>query len=499
MDGLKEQMTKRYAKGSVIAVVCNQWGDTGKGAIVDRFMNIANICVRATGADNCGHTVEANGKKYVSHMIPSGVIFDSEGLVSVIARDVAFNPLTAERELEEFAKAGITHNNLKISFRAKLIMPHHILLDMLSESRASKATKIGTTGRGVGPVFQDHVARTGLTVMDMLQPKVMRAKLQNILRDKIAFMKTLDSSMVKEVLQHERLEKGRFYDSKNILNIDAIVSRYAEHGKYFEKMICDTETYLKSQLGKATIVFEGAQGALLDINQGTYPFVTSSRCTTAGLVNGAALHESDVTESLGVVKAYVTRVGEGSFPTEIGGYDAVSKYKNELREKMADIPLLEQMNSTDEIVQGGALGMQGNEFGATTGRPRRTGWMDLPALRYSVGINGPKIIITKLDVLTGIKQLPICVRYRYDGPDNSAIPLKNGQELETMIPEDGILKYCRPIYEYVEGWNEDISGARSWEELPKATQKYLSHIEKETGAKIIMIGVGPERDQTFFR
>jgi adenylosuccinate synthase len=408
--------------------------------------------------------------------------------------------LTARQELDYLTGLGISHNNLKISFRARLILPHHILLDMLSESLAEKSKKIGTTGRGVGPVFQDHVARTGLMVMDMLNADTLRAKLAYVLRDKIAFLKTLDPELIKEVMYQERLEKGRFFCPETILNIDAIVARYIEHGEYFRKMICDTESYLKSQLGKKCIVFEGAQGALLDINQGSYPFVTSSRCTTAGLASGAGLHESDITVSLGVVKAYLTRVGEGSFPTEIGGNNAVNTYNQNIRKGLdiAGISLSAQINSSDPIVQGGAIGVVGNEFGATTGRPRRIGWMDLPALRYAIDINGPKIVITKLDILTGIEKLPICVRYRYEGPDNPAIPLARDQELEVMIPEDEILKHCQPIYEKMDGWEEDISGVRSWHDLPPNARKYLYRIVKLTGAKIEMIGVGPGREQTFF-
>ncbi len=494
---LQEELRIRYRRGEVIAVVCNQWGDTGKGAIVDRFMAIADICVRSTGGDNCGHTVEANGKKYVSHMIPSGIIFDGRGMISVIARDVAFNPLTARQELEEFERAGISHRNLKISFRAKLTMPHHVIMDMLSEGRAEQGRKIGTTGRGIGPVFQDHVARTGLTVMDMLNPDVMRSKLQHVLRDKIAFLQTLDREAVAAAFSHPRLEAGRFYDPANIFNIDAIVARYAEHGECFRGMICDAEAFLKAQLGVATMVFEGAQGALLDVNQGTYPYVTSSRCTTAGLMNGAGLHESDVTQSLGVVKAYVTRVGEGSFPTEIGGYNAVNAYR-ERQLEFAAMPFKDQINSADGIIQGGAIGMKGKEFGATTGRPRRVGWQDAVALRYAVGINGPKVVVTKLDILTGIKELKICVGYRYEGPPNLAVPLAKGQVIEVMIPEDDVLKYCQPVYETLPGWSADISAARSWQDLPPNARAYLARIEVLTGAKIVMVGVGPDRDQTFF-
>ncbi len=493
-----EDLRKRYRDGDVIVVVCNQWGDTGKGAIVDRLMAIADICVRSTGGDNCGHTIETGGKKYVSHMIPSGIIFDGRGLVSVIARDVAFNPLTARQELEAFAAAGISHDNLKISFRAKLTMPHHILLDMLAEHMAAAGDKIGTTGRGIGPVFQDHVARTGLIVADLLDPETLRRKLERALRDKVAFLKTLDPEMVRVAMAHPRLESGLFYDPERIINVDAVVERYVQHGRYFAPMICDTEVYLKAHRGVSTMVFEGAQGTLLDINQGTYPFVTSSRCTAAGLLNGAGLSEYDGTDVLGVVKAYLTRVGEGSFPTEIGGYNAVASYQAMWRDQLADLPLVEQMNSDVAIIQGGAIGLKGNEFGATTGRPRRVGWQDAVALRYAIGINGQNIIVTKLDVLTGLKTLKICVGYRYDGPTNRAIPLASGQTIEVMIPEDEILKYCTPIYETFPGWDEDISSARSWDELPAAARDYLTALEKLTEATIVMIGVGPERDQTFF-
>ncbi len=494
----RDVMVKRYDKGALIAIGCNQWGDTGKGAIVDRFMFIADICVRAGGADNCGHTNESNGVKYVTHMIPSGIIFDSQGKVSIIARGVAFNPLTARLELEKFAETGVTSKNLKISFRAKLILPHHILLDMLSESRVNKVAKIGTTGRGVGPVFQDHVARTGLTVMDLLNPENMRTKLRRILRDKIAFLKTIDRDLVIQILQHDRLENGLFYHPEHILDVDAIVKRYYEHGEFFRRNICDAEAYLRSRLGEDTIVFEGAQGALLDIDEGSYPFVTSSRCTIAGLAQGAGLSENDITEALCTVKAYVTRVGEGSFPTEIGGYNAVNEYRELISLNIVSGSLLEQMNSDKEVVQGGAIGMMGNEVGATTGRPRRVGWLDLPALRRAIQINGPKIVITKLDVLTGIKNLPICVSYCYEGPDNPAIPLVYGQEIDVMIPEDEILKYCRPIYEHMDGWEEDITGIRSLHDLPDNARNYLNVIEEYADAEIVMIGVGPDREQTFF-
>jgi len=494
----EKQMRERYPQGSVIAVGCNQWGDSGKGAIVDALMIIAGMCVRCGGADNCGHTTEANGLKYVSHMIPSGIIHGARGVVSVIARGVAFNPLTARRELSKFAEMGITHDNLKISFRSKLILPYHILFDMLSESMSSKSKKIGTTGRGVGPVFTDYTARTGLFVGDMFNENVMYQKLKHVLRDRITFLKTLDIGMLKEIMQHERLEDGLFFHSTEILDIDAIVEQYHNHGEFFREMICDTEAYIKSQLGKMTIVLEGAQGVLLDIDYGSYPFVTSSRATIAGMANGAGLRDDQITEKLGVVKAYVTRVGEGAFPTEIGGYDAVSIYNDKFRKSLKKVPLSKQINDQHAIIQGGAIGLKGHEFGATTGRLRRVGWMDLVALRHSIDINGPKIVITKLDVLSGIKKLPVCVGYRYEGSGNPAIPVIYGQELEYMIPENDILKDCYPIYEYLEGWDEDISNVRSWEYLPVRAQEYLQFIINSTDARIVMIRVGPKREQVFF-
>jgi len=497
-SNFNKQVKNRYLDGSVIAVGCNQVGDSGKGAIVDALMYIAWLCVRCGGADNCGHTTWANGLKYVSHMIPSGIIHDARGVVSIIARGVALNPLTARQELIRFLEMGITHDNLKISFRAKLILPYHILFDMLSESMSSESKKIGTTGRGVGPVFADYTARTSLFVGDMLDENVMYQKLKHVLRDKIAFLKTCDSDMLQRIMQHERLENGLFFHPKSIVDIDAIVERYRNHGEYFRAMICDTEAYIKSQLGKKTIVLEGAQGVVLDIDHGSYPFVTSSRATIAGMANGAGLREDQVTEKLGVVKAYMTRVGEGAFPTEIGGYNAVSMYKDKFQKGLEGVSLSEQINDSHAIIQGGAIGLKGHEFGATTGRLRRIGWMDLMELKHAIDINGPKIVVTKLDVLSGIKTLPICVGYRYEGNGNPAIPVIYGQELEYMIPENDILKDCYPIYEYLDGWNEDISDVRAWEDLPINAQKYLQFIIRAVGAKIVMIRVGPKREQVFF-
>lgn len=493
-----DQLRRLYPKGSVVAVVCNQFGDTGKGAIVDRFMSIADICVRAGGGDNCGHTIEANGHKYVTHIIPSGIIYDELGLTSVIAHGVAFNPLTAQLELEEFSKAGISHNNLKISFRAKLIMPHNIFFDMLSASLANKSKRIGTTGRGIGPVFNDFVSRIGLRVSDMLDYVVMRDKLNLIMRDKIAFLHSLDRDMLKEILNNERLEKGRFYNPKSILDVDKIVERYLELGTYFKDYICDAEAYIKSRLGKDTIIFEGSQGALLDINLGTYPYVTSTQCTAAGFVSGANLRAQDITKTLGTVKAYMTRVGEGPFPTEIGCYDAVSRYQ-EISEEFSTVPIIEKMNSKNQIIQAGSIGVIGNEFGATTGRPRRIGWIDLVALRYAIDINGSDIAITKLDVLTGLKKLKLCVSYRYVGHDVTYIPLSNNEYLDRFIPEADILKHCQPVYEEMQGWEEDISQVRAWSDLPQAAKNYLLRIEELAHANIIMIGVGAHRDSMFFK
>lgn len=498
-EDLLKQLIACFGLGSVIGVFCNQWGDTGKGKILDLLMAIAGIGERPMGADNCGHTIFANGQKIVTHMIPSSIIHDDRGIMSVIGRGVAFNPLTAKRELEMLMAVGVTSKNLKISFRAKLTMPYHILFDRLTEARANPEKRIGTTGRGVGPVFQDHVGRTALFVRDMLDEDVLYQKLQHVLPDRIAFLKTLDSQIIKEILDHDHLENGLFFHPKKMLDIDAIVARYVEHGSFFAASICDAEKFVRSCVGKTTIALEGAQGALLDIDQGSYPFVTSSRCTVAGLANGAGLREKDVTHKIGVVKAYITRVGEGHMPTEIGGYNAVEIFARDFEKYSTTTDYSLLINDPNSVIQGAAIGRVGGEFGATTGRLRRIGWLDLVALRHAVYHNGPDIAVTKLDVLTGITVIPVCVGYTYRGPNDHAIGLEHEQELTVMMPENDILKHCEPIYEYLPGWDEDITGVTHYDDLPLNAQRYLEFIEERADVNIILVSVGPDREQTFFR
>lgn len=494
---LYEGLLNYFSPGSVISVHCNQWGDTGKGKLLDLIMAIAKIGERPMGADNCGHTMVINGKKIVTHMIPSSIVHDELGIISVIGRGVAFNPLTARKELGILTDSGVTWKNLKISFRAKLTMPYHILFDRLSEARANPDKKIGTTGRGVGPVFRDHVGRVGLCVRDMLDADVMCQKLYHVLPDRIAFLQTLDPELIKAILQHDDLENGLFFHPTEMLDVDAIIVRYLEHGKFFRDVIVDAEKYVRSHVGKTTIALEGAQGALLDIDDGSYPFVTSSRCTVAGLAHGAGLREADITHRIGVVKAYQTRVGAGCMPTEIGGYNAVEIFARD-HKGHADTDFSLLINDPNPVIQGAAIGRVGGEFGATTGRLRRIGWLDLVALRYAVGINGPDIAITKLDVLTGITKIPVCVGYEYCGQDNPAIGLTHGQILDVMMPENDILKQCTPIYEMLDGWNENISDALSYHDLPENAQHYLDFIEERADVNIILISVGPDREQTFF-
>ncbi|MFA5986276.1 MAG: adenylosuccinate synthetase [Parcubacteria group bacterium] len=495
---LYDMLLNYFFTGSVISVYCNQWGDTGKGKILDLLMAIARIGERPMGADNCGHTIVANGQKIVTHMIPSSIVHDALGIVSVIGRGVAFNPLTARRELEMLMDSGVTWENLKISFRAKLTMPYHILFDRLSEARANPDKKIGTTGRGVGPVFQDHVGRTGLCVRDMLDADVMCQKLQHVLPDRITFLKTLDPMLIKELLHHDDLENGLFFHPTEMLDIDAIIVRYLEHGKFFNAVITDAEKYVRSHVGKVTIALEGAQGAILDIDDGSYPFVTSSRCTVAGLAHGAGLREGDITHKIGVVKAYQTRVGAGCMPTEIGGHNAVEIFVRDYKRYSATSDFSLLINDPDPIIQGAAIGRVGGEFGATTGRLRRIGWLDLVALRYAVELNGPDVSITKLDVLTGIKKIPVCVGYTYRGLSNPAIGLEHDQILTVMMPENDILEQCEPIYEILDGWDEDISGVTTYHDLPEKAQYYLDFIEMRADVNIVLISVGPDREQTFF-
>ncbi|MCK5604893.1 adenylosuccinate synthetase, partial [Candidatus Pacearchaeota archaeon] len=305
-----------------IAVICNQWGDSGKGKIVDLLAQWADMIVRGMGGNNAGHTIVVDGKQYVTHLIPSGIFWDKEGKINIIGSGVAFNPKVAWEELGFLSKENFSFNNLMIALNARLVMPQHMVMDRAKESSLG-IDKIGTTGKGMGPVYTDHYARIGLTVNDMLNPDVLATKLRRNLVDKVKLLKLADPELIKQIMLAEDLENGAFFHPEKIFDVDAIVEKYRKYGIFFKDMIRDTDAFLQKYVGKNKILLEGAQGVLLSVDTGIHPGVTSSDSSAEGLARGAGLQKSDIDMILGVVKfPYITRVGEGVFPTEMGGKES---------------------------------------------------------------------------------------------------------------------------------------------------------------------------------
>jgi adenylosuccinate synthase len=420
---------------SVTVLVGSQWGDEGKGKIVDILSENYKIVARYQGGANAGHTVEIGDKKFVLHLIPSGILRDD--VVCIIGNGVVVDPIALLEEIEILEKSGIKiDGRLFISHNAHLIMPYHKVLDSISESGANK---IGTTGRGIGPCYVDKYARKGIKASDLLNKEKLERKIRENLKEK--------NALIKRVYGQEELD------------VEEIVKQYLEFDKKIGKYIKDTPAFLNEKIDEGeSVLLEGAQGALLDVDHGTYPFVTSSSPTSGGACTGTGIPPTKIDSVVGIVKAYTTRVGNGPFPTEL---------LDEEGEKLRKI---------------------GYEFGATTGRPRRCGWYDAFLLKYSAMINGiTSVAITKLDVLSGFEKIKVCVAYELDG------------EVLTSYPDDvDILQKIKPVYETLEGWNSDISNCLSYEELPQKTKEYLNFIAEKSKIKIGIISVGPKREQTFF-
>lgn len=420
---------------AVSVLVGSQWGDEGKGKIVDLLSNSYEIVVRYQGGANAGHTVEIDDKKYILHLIPSGILRDN--VICVIGNGVVIDPIALLDEIDFLEKQNISvKGRLFISQNAHLIMPYHKLLDSISESGKNK---IGTTGRGIGPCYIDKYARKGIKINDLLHPEVLERKIRENIAEK--------NLLLKNIYHHEELK------------VDEIIKSYLEFDEKIDQYIKDVPSFLNQAIkdGKS-ILLEGAQGALLDVDFGTYPFVTSSHPTSGGACTGTGIPPNKITDVIGIVKAYTTRVGEGPFPTEL---------LDETGEKLRKI---------------------GAEFGATTGRPRRCGWYDAFLVRYSAMINGiNSVALTKLDVLSEFEEINICVGYEY-----------NGKMLKSFPTDFERLDSVKPIYKTVPGWNTDISQCSSYAELPVATKNYLDIISEESEININIISVGPKRAQTFF-
>lgn len=419
-------------------VVGLQYGDEGKGKITDVLSAKSDYVVRFQGGDNAGHTVYVGEEKFVLHLLPSGVL-QCKGKC-VIANGVVVNPKAFLSEIKQIEDKNMRTDHVFISRRAHVIMPYHILLDTYREEEEG-GTFIGTTKKGIGPCYEDKIARVGIRMIDLLNPEVLAEKIKKNLKSK-----------------NSLFEK---YFEKPALDFDTIYNEYLTLGVTLKDRIVDTELELNEAIkdGK-NILFEGAQAAMLDIDFGTYPFVTSSSPTTGGVCSGAGVPPTSLQNLIGVAKAYTTRVGEGPFPTELS---------DELGEKMQQV---------------------GKEFGATTGRPRRTGWLDLVSLKHATMINGiNNLVITKLDVLTGIFPLKIATKYKTE----------DGKIIDYFTSSTTKLYNYTPIYEELEGWDEDLTKVTSYEELPVNAQKYIEFIEKYLGINVYLVSVGPERNQNIIR
>ncbi|KAF0151825.1 MAG: adenylosuccinate synthetase [Ignavibacteria bacterium] len=418
---------------SVGVIVGSQWGDEGKGKIVDILSKGYEIVVRYQGGANAGHTVEIGDKKFILHLIPSGILRD--GVICVIGNGVVIDPKALLDEIKQLENLGINiKGRLFISHNAHLIMPYHKLLDSINESGTSK---IGTTGRGIGPSYIDKYARTGIRIVDLLDKKILEEKIRCSIEEK--------NNLLKKVYDHSEL------------NVEEIIKEYLDFDDKIDEYIKDTTYYLHSALEEGkSILLEGAQGTLLDIDHGTYPYVTSSNPTSGGACTGTGIPPTKITSVVGIVKAYTTRVGLGPFPTEL---------LDETGEKLRKI---------------------GAEFGATTGRPRRCGWYDAFLVNYSRMINGiERVAVTKLDILSEFEEIKVCVAYEL-----------NGKVLKSFPTDVSRLLNVNPVYETLPGWNTDISNAKSYDELPPNAKSYLDFIAKKSGFEIGIISVGPKRDQT---
>ena len=425
------------SRGKTAVIVGAQWGDEGKGKIVDVLSEHFTMVARYAGGHNAGHTVVVDGKKYVLQLVPCGVL--RKGTKGLIGNGVVLDPIHFLKEVETLRQGGIkVDGNLFVSNRAQVILPYHRMIELAAENAPGRV-KIGTTSRGIGPSYEDKMGRRGLRVIDLLDKDLLRKHIENACAEK---------NMIAHAL----------FNSEPI-DADAMYREYAEAAKKIAPFVADTAVMLNKAIAAGeSVMFEGAQATMLDIDHGTYPFVTSSSTTSGGAAIGTGVPPTSIDTVIGITKAYCTRVGGGPFPTELQGTVA-----DELRKR-------------------------GNEFGAVTGRPRRVGFIDLPLLRYAQMINGISWwVVTKLDVLDELAEVPVCVAYKINGKKVSEIPadISRYDKIE-----------C--VYEKMPGWKKSTEGITEFDKLPKKAQEYLRFVEKESGAKIGMVSTGPDREQTMF-
>ncbi|MCI4657946.1 MULTISPECIES: adenylosuccinate synthase [Cryobacterium] len=415
-----------------IVLVGAQWGDEGKGKATDLLGSRVDYVVKFNGGNNAGHTVVIDGEKYALHLLPSGIL--TPGVTPIIANGVVVDIEVLFEELDALISRGVDVSRLKVSANAHIITQYHRTVDKVTERFLGKR-QIGTTGRGIGPTYADKINRVGIRVQDLFDENILRQKVEGALAQK-------NHLLVKVY-------------NRRAISVDEIVTDLLSYAERLRPMVADTALLLHEALtaGK-TVLFEGGQATMLDVDHGTYPFVTSSNATSGGAVTGSGIGPNRIDRVLAVVKAYTTRVGAGPFPTEL--FDESGEF----------------------------LRAKGFEFGTTTGRPRRCGWYDAPVARYTARINGvTDFVLTKLDVLTGLASIPVCVAYSVDGVRHDEVPVSQSD-----------FHHAKPIFEDFPGWTEDITGARTFEELPRNAQDYVLALEKMSGARISAIGVGPGRE-----
>lgn len=419
---------------STVVVVGTQWGDEGKGKITDYLSETAEVVARYQGGNNAGHTIVINNKKFKLHLIPSGIFYSDK--VCILGNGMVINLKALIEEIEYLHSNGINTDNLRISDRAHLIMPYHIKMDLIEEE-IKGTNKIGTTGKGIGPAYMDKAARIGIRVSDLLDEDEFNKKLTQNLKEK-----------------NRLFEK--YYETEGF-TLEEITKEYSEYREIISKYVADTSVILNEAIDQGQrVLFEGAQGVMLDIDQGTYPFVTSSNPVAGGVTIGSGVGPTKIKHVVGVAKAYTTRVGDGPFPTEL---------LNEIGNKIREV---------------------GNEYGTTTGRARRIGWFDSVVVRHAARVSGiTELSLNSLDVLTGIPVLKICVAYSYKG------------EIIRNFPANiNNLKEYEPIYEELPGWIEDITKVRDMSQLPVSTKEYIKKISELTGVQVTIFSVGPNREQT---
>ena len=417
-----------------IVLVGAQWGDEGKGKATDLLGSVVDYVVKFNGGNNAGHTIVIDGERYALHLLPSGIL--TPGVIPVIGNGVVIDLAVLFKEITQLEARGIDTSTLVVSANAHLVPTYNSTLDKVTE-RFLGSKRIGTTGRGIGPTYADKMNRIGIRVQDVFD--------ENILRQKVEGALDLKNQLLVKIY------------NRRAITVDSVVEELLSYADRLRPMVADTGLLLGQALDAgSTVLLEGGQATLLDVDHGTYPFVTSSNATAGGACTGAGIPPTRIDRVIAIVKAYTTRVGEGPFPTEL--FDA----------------------------DGERLRSVGHEYGTTTGRPRRCGWYDLPIARYAARINGvTDFVLTKLDVLTGFERIPVCVAYEVDGERCDEIP---------MTQTD--FHHAKPVYEYLPGWTEDLSGARKIGDLPAAARAYVDYLEERSGAPFSVVGVGPGREET---